>query len=106
MQQPLSDLPPHSDNVDEEMSRIELALDTVFSPTAANPNPSQIRGGRRKDFIANQEKYVDDMFPDRNLAPDHREDALSEVVLQESDHTTVTEPAEEEHLQQKEAAQD
>ena len=41
MQQPLSDLPPHSDNVDEEMSRIELALDTVFSPTAANPNPSQ-----------------------------------------------------------------
>ena len=40
----LSDLPPHSDNVDEELRRIELALDAVFSATphaGFNPQSSQ-----------------------------------------------------------------
>ena len=31
-------LPPHSDNVDEELSRVHLALTAVFSPSAAAPN--------------------------------------------------------------------
>jgi transportin-3 len=30
-------LPPHSDNVDEELRRIQLALDAVFSTTATQP---------------------------------------------------------------------
>jgi transportin-3 len=30
-----ADLPPHSDNVDEELRRVRLALDSVYAPTAA-----------------------------------------------------------------------
>jgi transportin-3 len=35
---PSSQLPPHSDNVEEELRRIHLALSTVFSPSAAAQN--------------------------------------------------------------------
>jgi transportin-3 len=41
MQVAMTDLPQHSDNVDEELRRIQLALDAVFSPTPARPSNQQ-----------------------------------------------------------------
>ncbi len=41
MQAAMTDLPQHSDNVDEELRRIQLALDAVFSPRPAGPSNQQ-----------------------------------------------------------------
>lgn len=41
MQVAMTDLPQHSDNVEEELRRVQLALDAVFSPTPAGPSNQQ-----------------------------------------------------------------
>lgn len=41
----MTSLPQHSENVDEELHRIQLALDAVFSPSSSHPNPANPQNG-------------------------------------------------------------
>ena len=86
-----TDLPPHTDNVEEELRRIQAAVDAVFSPRPAGPSNEQDASGQwweqrqlaDRYLTSFQSSQVSWMVCDRLLQDTSTPNSTPQLVIQQ-----------------------